>query len=53
MATKSKAKGVSAQEAFNELEQQKQIKGVKTAKPFNFQDYQISQQPTPRTIKLV
>ena len=52
MATKSKAKGVSAQEAFNELEQQKQIKGVKTAKPFNFQDYQISQQPTPRTIKV-
>ena len=44
MAAKSKAKGASAQEAFNELEQKKNIEEIKTAKPFNFQSYQVSQQ---------
>ena len=52
--TKGKAKVKTAQAAFNELEQQKQIeevtKAAKTATTFNFQNYQISQQPTAKTI---
>jgi len=53
MATaRGKVKANTAQDAFNELEQKKQINEVKTSKPFNFQDYQISQQPTSRIVKV-
>lgn len=52
MTTKSKAKAKTAQDAFNKLEQEKQFEGVKEAKPFNFQSYQISNQPKPITVKV-
>ena len=50
---KAKTKAKTAQDAFNELEQQKQIEDVKTAKPFNFQTYQISQQPETQLVTVV
>ena len=54
MATKSKAKTKvkTAQEAFQDLEQEKQVEEVKTITPFNFQSYQVSQQPSPVMVKI-
>ena len=57
MATSRKVKakkqgGKSAQEAFAELEAKKQIEEVRETKPFNFQSYQVSQQPKPKKITI-
>lgn len=54
MATKSKSKtkGKTAQEAFQDLEQQKQVEDAVATTPFNFQSYQVTQQPSPVKVKI-
>ena len=54
MATKSKAKtrGKTAQEAFQDLEQEKQVEDAATTTPFNFQSYQVTQQPSSVKVKI-
>jgi len=54
MATKVKAKTKTktAQEAFQDLEQEKQVEDAATTTPFNFQSYQVTQQPSSVKVKI-
>ena len=49
MATR-KVKAKTAQEAFNEQQEEKVKVEIKDSKPFNFQSYQVSQQPKPTKV---